>query len=473
MRILLVVYDNESYVHLFPMGMGAIAGVLLEEGHDVVIYNQDMNHYPNEHLTTYLDQNKFDVVAISLIAGYYQYQRLLGLSEAINRSKNRPTYVIGGYGPTPEPEFFIRKTQCDVVVLGEGETTAVHLMNAIKNKTPLKDVLGIAYLDDNGVHINQRPPQIEDLDALPLYPYHIFPMEYYRLSRPPKAGATDFGMPMMSGRGCTFRCTFCYRMDTGYRARDPEALMDEIEYLYKEYGVNHISFQDDLLMTSVAHTEEVCRAFAKRKIPISWGCNGRLNYCSPELLQFMKDTGCVFINYGIEAMDNEVLKRMKKGLRTDQVIKGIEDTLSVGISPGLNMMFGNYGDNRQTLKQAVDFLIKYDDFAQMRTIRPVTPYPGSPLYYDAIRDGKLEGPEDFYENKHLNSDLICVNYTDLSDAEFYDCLAEANTMLLENYYNNARQSALDAVENLYGNLDASFRGFRHSSGGTDSVNMMT
>ena len=164
---------------------------------------------------------------------------------------------------------------------------------------------------------------------------------------------------------------------------------------------------------------------------------------------------------------------MKKGLRTEQVIKGIEETLDVGISPGLNMMFGNYGDNRETLQKAVDFLIKYDDFAQMRTIRPVTPYPGSPIYYDAIRDGKLKGAEDFYENKHLNSDLLCVNFTELSEDEFYSCLADANKQLLDNYYKNAHESALGQIETLYQNRDASFRGFRHSAGGTSNVNMMT
>ena len=117
MKILLVVYDNGSYAHVFPMGMGAIAGVLEKEGHEVVVYNQDMHHYPDSYLTTYLDNNEFDVVAISLIAGYYQYNRLLGLSEAINRSKKRPIYVIGGYGPTPEPEYFIKKTHVPFVPL--------------------------------------------------------------------------------------------------------------------------------------------------------------------------------------------------------------------------------------------------------------------------------------------------------------------------------------------------------------------
>ena len=113
----------------------------------------------------------------------------------------------------------------------------------------------------------------------------------------------------------------------------------------------------------------------------------QIQSCFLELLQLMKDAGCQFVNYGIESMDQIVLNNMKKGLRPEMIIRGIEDTLKVGLSPGLNFIFGNIGDNEKTIKLTVDFLIKYDDFAQKRTIRPVTPYPGSPLYYYAIDMG--------------------------------------------------------------------------------------
>ncbi len=123
MRILLVVYDNGYYIHYFPQGLSYIAAVLMREGYDVDIYNQDVHHYPESHLRKYLDKNKFDVVGLSFIAGYYQYRKALKISEAINNSRNRPFYIIGGHGPTPEPEFFLRKTGADAIVMGEGEIT--------------------------------------------------------------------------------------------------------------------------------------------------------------------------------------------------------------------------------------------------------------------------------------------------------------------------------------------------------------
>jgi hypothetical protein len=112
-------------------------------------------------------------------------------------------------------------------------------------------------------------------------------------------------------------------------------------------------------------------------------------------------------------------------------------------------------------------MLKYDDFAQKRTIRPVTPYPGSPLYYDAIEMGLLDKKnpaEDFYERKHLNSDLICCNFTELNDEEFYECLRWANSTLMKNYFDKQKTSTLAQVDHLYKKKDAAFRGFRHSVG---------
>ena len=110
MKILLVIYDNDAFIQYFPQGSAYIAAALLKEGYEVEIYNQDKYHYPDEHLTKYLNKNKFDVIGVSVIGGYYQYRKLLKISKAINQSRNRPFYIIGGHGPSPEPEYFLKRT---------------------------------------------------------------------------------------------------------------------------------------------------------------------------------------------------------------------------------------------------------------------------------------------------------------------------------------------------------------------------
>jgi len=462
MKILLVVYDNDSYMHWFPQGLAYISAVLLEQGHYVEIYNQDKYHYPEEHLTEYLDKNSFDLVGVGIIAGYYQYRKLISISRAIRRCRKKVFYVIGGHGPSPEPEFFLKKTGADAVVIGEGEETIVELVRAASDSRSLADIKGIAYLEQGKAIINQRRPLIKDVDSIPFPAYELFPIEYYRLLRMPHVSSKDFVMPLLSGRGCTFKCTFCYRMDEGFRPRKDQGIIDEISLLKKRYGITYIAFGDELLMSSPDRVSSLCESFIKAKLNIKWDCNGRLNYARPEILKLMKRAGCVFINYGIEAMDDQVLKNMKKALTVQQIIKGVETTLKAQISPGLNIIFGNIGDTRETLKRGVDFLLKYDDGAQLRTIRPVTPYPGSPLYTYAREKGLIGDAEDFYENKHINSDLLTVNFTDLTDEEFHALLLEANSKLLNNYFKNKLNFQVSQAERLYKARDGNFRGFRHN-----------
>lgn len=460
LRICLVVYDNDDFIHVFPMGLGYISGALKKAGHEIVVWNQDLHHWPDEELTRYLDENRFDVVGVGVIAGYYQYRKLLSLSRAINASKHRPFYVLGGHGPTPEPKFFFEKTSADAIVKGEGELTMVDLMDALSQKRPLSEIPGIAYLENGEVKHTAPRAQIEDLSTIAWPAYDLFPMEYYRMLRMPGASKSDFVLPVLSGRGCTFTCTFCYRMDPGFRPRSVEHTLDEVEFLMKDYGLTYVTFMDELLMISEKRTEEFCEGILRRGLKFKWNCNGRLNYATPKVLELMKRAGCVFINYGIESVDQQVLKNMRKALRVDQIYKGVQATLDAGISPGLNMIFGNYGDDVGTLKKAVDFLIEHDDQAELRTIRPVTPYPGSPLYADAIAKGMLEGPEDFYEQRHTNSDLCAVNFTELSDDEFHQALYDANFRLVENYLKKSEEQMIGNMRKLYFERDASFRGFR-------------
>ena len=144
-KILFIVYDNGSKVSFFPLAQAYLAGTCEKAGHEVKIWQQDLHHWPDEKITEYLDEEQFDVVGISVAGGYYQYDRLKGLTKGINKSKNRPFLMVGGHMCTPEPDYFINKFNIDAIALGEGERTILDLLKALEDKTPLDDVLGIAF----------------------------------------------------------------------------------------------------------------------------------------------------------------------------------------------------------------------------------------------------------------------------------------------------------------------------------------
>jgi len=457
MNVLLIVYDNDSHINTFPLGTAYIARALIDAGHSVSIYNQAVYHYSEKHLTDYLNTHDFGAVGMGTVGGYYQYQKLLKISEAVNKSERDFVYILGGHGPSPEPEYFLKKTGADFIVLGEGEETIVELLARLDSPS---EVRGVAFLRGGALVRTEDRPLIADVDHISYPAWDLFPIEHYVLLQNRGTTRGDRMLPILSGRGCPYQCAFCYRMEKGFRARSAKSIVDEMRVLKERYHITAVDFADELLMSSKGRVLELCDAFKNSGLGLKWGCSGRLNYATPDVLTAMKDAGCVFINYGIEAMDDDVLKKMNKCLTVRQIEAGVAATYTAGIQQGLNIIFGNVGDNQEVINKDVEFLLRNSTGFELRTLRPVTPYPGCPLYYKAIEDGKLKGVADFYENKHTNSDLLTVNFTNLTDDEFYTALKDANTGLANDYYEKNKAATLRSIDDLYDKKNAAFRGFR-------------
>ena len=80
----------------------------------------------------------------------------------------------------------------------------------------------------------------------------------------------------------------------------------------------------------------------------------------------------------------------------------------------------------------------------------------------AVEKGLIKDVEDFYENKHLNSDLLSVNFTQNTEEEIYDALYRGNKKLIDKYIEVQRNNMEDVCKDLYYNKNANFRGFRQT-----------
>jgi anaerobic magnesium-protoporphyrin IX monomethyl ester cyclase len=461
MKILFIVYDNESAVNILPVGTCYVTSYLKANGYDdITYYSQDIYHYSEEHLTRYLSENHFDIAAIGFVAGYYQHRKVLNICEAINKAGHRPFIVLGGHGPTPEPAFYLKATGADAVVMGEGELPFLNLVRALDSMTPLADVLGIAYREGQDAIVNKREKPVADLDSIPFPLYEPLPMEYYMSKKLYGMTPTDRAIFMVGSRGCNYTCNFCQRLEKGIRFRSPGNLVEEIKKYIRDYQITYVVFFDELFMFNEKRVVELTEAFIKAELNIKYFCTGRLNSVNDNMLDMLKRSGCVYIDYGIEQFDNDALASMRKALTEEEIIRGIELTKAKGFPIIFDIIFGNIGDTRKSLRKTLDFFKKYNDYGQFRTIRPVTPYPGTRLYYHAIEKGLLKGPEDFYA-KHVNLELPTVNLTDIPDDEFISLLFEANKEIINDYYEHFRTETIESFRKVYFEKDAGFRGVRH------------
>ena len=461
MKILIVNYDNESSVNTLPLGVLYVTGYLRANGFkDVQYYSQDIYRYSEDHLTRFLNENHFDIIGIGFVAGYFQHKKIKAICNGIREVKNKPFIVLGGHGPTPVSEFSIRTYGADAVVLGEGELPFLNLVTAIANNDSLGNIKGIAYKDGDKVVVNERQSPIKDLDSLP-HPYiDPLPMEYYINKKFLQMKPVDRMMYMITSRGCNYRCNFCQRLEKGIRFRSVESVIDELKKYIRDFSITFIVFWDELFMFSEKRVVSICEAILRENIKINFWCTGRLNIVNDKILEMLKRAGCTYIDYGIEQFDNCALKGMNKKLTEDEIVRGIELTQKRKIYVAFNIIFGNVGDTRQSLEKSLDLLRKYNDYGQLRVIRPVTPYPGSDLYNTAIERGLLTGPEDFYE-KHKNVELLTCNFTDIPDEEFYKLLFEANKEIISDYYEYLTKQNINDFKGVYSAKDYDFRGGRH------------
>ena len=471
-RVLFIIHDNYQDDNVFPLGAGYLAAVLRRNGAEVSVYCQDVFHHTNEELAEYLSSHEFDLIGLGFMAARFK-RTVEGLCRVINDYKKDAWLVLGGHGPTPIPEYILQATQADVVVMGEAEETIVELLYCkTNNPEKISDIRGLAYRAGERVIVNERRKPVMKLDSIPFPEWELFPMEQYTTCLK-FAGMRDGdrAFPIITTRGCTNRCSFCYRMEKGIRARGLDNIIEEMKILNGSYGINYFYFADELSVISKKRIFEFARLLKKNRLDIMYRMDCRVDIFDEEMARCLKDSGCAILNIGFESTDQKVPNMMNKNVTVEQNIRAAEIANKYRIGIGLNLIWGMPGDSEKSLRKNVEFIKKYNLYDQIRTIRCVTPYPGSPLYYEAIRRGLLRGPEDFFK-KFKNADLYMVNFMDIPEEDIYQMLFEVNRdLILDHYLHtnkdvNAANYLIEKFYNLYFKGNLSFLGPRRLSSNT-------
>ncbi len=466
-KVLFIIHDVYQDDNNLPLGAAYMGSILREAGHDVEAYCMDVFHYTNEQLAEHLDKNDYDIIGLGYMAARYK-ETIVELCKVINKHKKKAWLVIGGPGPSPIPKYMLKNTGAEIVAVGEAEGTIVELLEAKIGGTDLSKVKGIVYKDEEGYAVvNERMPPIKDLDSIPMPAWDLFPMERYSRCIRPFGFTEDVNsMAILSSRGCVNRCNFCYRMEKGIRFRSIENVMKEIKILYDKYDVRYFKFVDELFTFSRKRVFDFRDAVKKSGMKFFFSCGARVDIFDKELILALKEAGCHFIYFGMESSSQKVLDLMNKNTSAEQNLKVARLCKELGVNAGLNFLWGNKGDDRESLMGNIKIIKEFNNYAQIRTIRPPTPYPGSDLYYDAIQMKLLEGPDDFFES-FKNSDLILCNFLDMELKEAYALLAEANRELIFDHFKNttgdmaAAERLSQAFHDLYFKKNFKFRGARH------------
>jgi anaerobic magnesium-protoporphyrin IX monomethyl ester cyclase len=368
-------YPTGSHRHppFIPLGIGYLAAILEKNGYDVNVIDCQALKLTLNEVENELYKRQPDIVGLTSTT--LTYKPALEIIKVAKKALPHCLTIIGGSHVTFWDEEALEECpQLDVVVRKEGENTLLELMQRLEAGKSFGDVLGITYRKDGKIVKTEDRPYIEDLDSLPYPAFHLFPLKQFN-----KYGNIIF--PVMTSRGCTFFCEFCtaVRMfGRKYRMRSPKKVVDEIEYLYKKYGEKQYTFYDDAFTVNQARTKEICNEILRRGLNIKWDCETRVDMVTKDLLQKMKEAGCIAVWYGVEAGSQKVRDAMKKGISTNQTFDAFKWTQEAGLIAVASIILGFPGETRETAWESVKLLkeINPDEIG----IYIATPYPGTPMY---------------------------------------------------------------------------------------------
>lgn len=432
MKVLLVNPPIREWAkpNIFPLGLGYIASVLRDAGYQVEAMDINALRWEQEEVEAKISSMDFDIVGIGAIVTIYWYVKwLIAVFKKYHPDKK---VIIGGSVGASIPEIIFKKTAVDIICMGEGESTMVTLMEVLENHKDLATVEGIWFRGQNGkICRNKDRMPIKDLDSIPFPAWDLFPMEVY-LKNPIGApnrnkwvdgtvtGGAVLSMNISGTRGCPYQCIYCYHdfMGCKYRHRSARNIIEEMSILFTRYGVEYFHFIDDEFCLNRSFVYDFCKLVKKEfKNKVTWGCTGRVNLMTEELVASMADAGCNLIGYGIESGSQKMLDVMKKGVTVKQSEKAIKLTRKFLGWADCSFMIGTPGENQQTIQETIDFCKELDLTPEV--IFFITPYPGTELYEIALSQGKIIDEEEYVLGLGEQGERIRVNFTEFSDEELF------------------------------------------------------
>jgi len=171
------------------------------------------------------------------------------------------------------------------------------------------------------------------------------------------------------------------------RARDPERLVNEMEYLKNTYSSDAFTFHDETFTFNPQRTMKICEKIKERKINVPWDCSTRVDCISKELLVKMSNAGCQLVSFGIESGSQKILNYMKKGTTVEQNEKAIKWAKEAGLLVSISVIIGYPGETEETLRETFNFIQKTEPDSVELSL--ATPYPGTELY-DVVRSMGLK-----------------------------------------------------------------------------------
>jgi len=289
--------------------------------------------------------------------------------------------VFGGPDPSLDPGKYLGRRAGDFVVIGEGEVTAVELVNCLLNGSDPRGVKGVAFIrEDGGISQTPRREPIQDLDLAPFPDRSLVENERYR-----RVWLEDHGFAMtliITSRGCPFGCHFCSNhvapFGRRYTYRSPSNVVSELDEVVNDYGYDRVWFADDVFTINRRRTLALCEEIVRRGPRFTWSCLTRADLVDEEVLKAMKRAGCDIIYFGVESGSQRMLDLMNRAMTVQEIVEGTLAAKRAGIRIHTFLLLGFPGETYSSIQDTIRIVkrISPDEFS----FTIAYPLPGTELF---------------------------------------------------------------------------------------------
>ena len=356
--------------HQIPLGLLMVGGPLLDAGHQVKLLDAERRHLTTKTILGEVGRFSPDMVMTGHAGSTPSHPICVKMLKAIKRTFPKVTTVYGGVYPTFHAEEILGQEEgVDVIVRGEGEAVSLDLVRAINSGNSLRNVKGIAYRAEGQPELTSARPPIQNLDAFRIGWELIQNWNDYQCFGLGRAAVSQFS------RGCPHDCTFCGQQEfwQEWRYRDPVKVADEIEWLHRTHGVRFMSLADENPTTNKPVWHHFLEELAARDISVHFFISIRTPDIvrDADILHLYKKAGIQYVLLGVESVDPEVLKDIKKGSTTRQDLEACRLLREHGIFSIVAHVVGLQEESWKTFRTTIKQLAYYNgDFVNVTHVTP-------------------------------------------------------------------------------------------------------
>ncbi len=339
---------------VYPIGIVTLGSIIHASGRYALdIYDMNMGVDPYGGLREKLESFDPDIIGISLRNVDPLGNRTTSLIvpfaitlSFIRRFKPDVPLLAGGTAFSLFPERLMRQfPEIDLGIVGEAEHSILPVLDGIDN--PPK-VPGLIYREGDAIHLIPPKPDFDMAHYTMPNRDLLDPVEYLKVNKYVESIGVE------TKRGCVYNCGYCsYPLlsGCGMRCREPKDVVDEIEFLHKEYGVTRIHLTDSIVNFPVNHLDDICREIIRRRLDIHWSGFFRENLFTKENAPLYRDSGCECFSLSPDGLSQRALDIMEKHLTVEEILNTAKILSDVGITTVYHFLVNTPGETWQTVDE--------------------------------------------------------------------------------------------------------------------------